>query len=99
MSLKLLSIAPSTNPDKKYMAKFERDGRSLTTHFGAKGYTDFIQSGGDKERRERYLQRHRGMGEDWNDPTSAGALSRWILWGEYPSLNKNISAFRKRFNL
>jgi hypothetical protein len=99
MSLRLLSIKPSTDPEKKYMATFERNGRQLTTHFGAKGYTDFIASGGDKERRARYLQRHAGMGENWNDPTTAGALSRWILWGEYPSLNKNISAFRKRFNL
>ena len=96
MKLKLLSIARSTNPDKKYMAVFERDGRPLTTHFGAKGMSDMTQHG-DPERRLAYLKRHRAN-EDWNDPTTAGALSRWILW-ETPSIRKNIELYRKRFNL
>lgn len=97
MSLKLLSIKPSTDADKKYMAVFERDGRQLTTHFGARGMTDFIQSG-DPERRLRYLTRHRAN-ENWNDPTSAGSLSRYILWGETTSLRKNIESFKRRFRL
>ena len=96
MKLKLLSIAPSTNPDKKYMAVFEKNGRPLTTHFGAKGMSDMTQHG-DPERRLAYLKRHRAN-EDWNDPTSAGALSRWILW-ETPSLRRNIELFRSRFDL
>ena len=94
--LKLLAISPSTNPEKKYMAVFERNGRPLTTHFGAKGYTDFIQSK-DPERKAAYLKRHRAN-EDWTDPTSAGALSRWILWNK-PTLRESIADYKRRFNL
>ena len=49
--MKLVSIKPSTNSDKKLMATFERDnGRTITTHFGAKGLKDFtIYSKGDKD--------------------------------------------------
>ena len=40
--MKLISIKPSTNKDKKLMATFERDnGRQVTTHFGSKGFKDF----------------------------------------------------------
>ena len=97
MVLKLLSIAPSTNPEKKYMAVFEKDGKPLTTHFGAKGMSDYTQHG-DPERRLAYLRRHRAN-EDWSDPTSAGALSRFILWGDSTSLAKNIASFKRRFGL
>lgn len=34
----------------------------------------------DPKRRELYIQRHSGMGEDWEDPTTAGFWSRWLLW-------------------
>ena len=37
---------------------------------------------------------HGGMGEDWNDPMTAGALSRWILWGK-PSLRESFNDFKK----
>jgi len=49
--MRLVSIKPSTNSDKKLMATFERDnGRTITTHFGAKGLKDFtIYSKGDKD--------------------------------------------------
>ena len=47
--MKLLSIKPSTNSDKKQMATFS-NGRTI--HFGAKGLKDFtIYSKGDKRRR------------------------------------------------
>ncbi|MFM7981221.1 MAG: hypothetical protein ACKPKO_18085, partial [Candidatus Fonsibacter sp.] len=34
--------------------------------------------------------------ESWNNPMSAGALSRYILW-EYPSLTTAINQYAKRF--
>lgn len=95
--MKLLRISPSTDPDKKWMAVFELDnGQTKTTHFGAKGYSDFTQHK-NPLRRQSYLARHRYR-ENWNDPTTAGALSRWILW-ERPSLQAAITAFRERFHL
>ena len=52
----------------------------------------------DPERKKRYIERHSGMNEDWNDPLTAGALSRWILWNK-PSFEDSIKDFKKRFNL
>jgi hypothetical protein len=42
--MKLISIKPSTNNDKKLMATFEINGRQRTTHFGAKGMILIIQN-------------------------------------------------------
>jgi hypothetical protein len=96
--MKLISIKPSTKPEKKYMATFQTDnGRTKTTHFGQAGATDFIRSGGDIERKNRYLARHKSN-ENWNDPTSAGALSRYVLWNK-PSLRASISDFKSHFKL
>jgi len=96
--MKLLELIPSTNPEKKFMAVFDLgDGRTKTTHFGSKGMSDYTITH-SKTRRMLYLIRHR-LRENWNDPTSAGALSRWILWGPSTSFNKNVEIFKKKFNL
>lgn len=96
--MKLLSIKPSSVPEKKLTATFQTpEGRTKTTHFGAKGMDDYTKTG-DTEQRRRYIERHK-RNENWNDPTSAGALSRFILWGESTSLARNIAAFRNKFSL
>ena len=93
-----IRIDESTNPEKKLMAVFTKpNGRTKTVHFGARGMSDYTQHK-DKDRMKNYLARHGGMGEDWNDPMTAGALSRWILWGK-PSLRESFNDFKKRFNL
>jgi len=95
--MKLLSIKPSTKPEKKYMAVFETDaGRTKTTHFGAAGMSDYTKSK-DPERKALYLQRHKAN-ENWNDPTSAGALSRYVLWNK-TSLRDSIKDFKSKFGL
>lgn len=93
-----VEIKPSTNNNKKYMAIFFDDNnkRIKTTHFGAKGMSDFTIHK-DKERKERYLKRHQKR-ENWNDPKTAGALSKWILWNK-PTLKGSIRDYKKRFNL
>lgn len=94
--MKLLSIKPSTNAGKKYVATFEQDnGRTKTVHFGAAGMTDYTLSR-DEERKERYLSRHRSR-ESWDKPDTAGALSRWILWNK-PTLTASIADYRRRFS-
>jgi hypothetical protein len=95
--MKLLTIQPSNRAGKKMMAMFDINGRSKTVHFGQKGADDYTITK-DKEQRERYLDRHRAR-EDWADPTSAGALARWILWGPSTSIHDNIRTFKDRFNL
>jgi len=95
--MKLLSIKPSTKPEKKYMAVFETDaGRTKTTHFGAAGMSDYTKNK-DPERKALYLARHKAN-ENWNDPTSAGALSRYVLWNK-TSLRDSISDFKSKFKL
>jgi hypothetical protein len=96
--MKLLSVKPSTKSDKKYMATFENDnGRKKTTHFGASGMDDYTKTH-DKVQRDRYRTRH---AKDLltADPTRAGHLSYYLLWGDSTSLQTNISAYKKRFNL
>jgi len=95
--IKLLSITKSHLPDKKYDATFKVDNHTKTIPFGASGYTDFIKSGGDKERRDRYDARHKSK-EHWNDPMSRGALSKFILWNK-PTLSGSIKDFKSRFNV
>ena len=92
---KSVVIKKSTKADKKLMAVFSRDGRTKTIHFGQAGAPDYTLSK-DKAQRKRYLDRHR-KNENWNNPESAGALSRWILWGNSTSRRENISSFKKRF--
>ena len=96
--LTLKAIRKSHNKEKKWDAVFVKpDGREIVTPFGQKGYSDFTKHK-DVTRRARYLHRHRGMGENWNDPTTPGALSRWVLWNK-PTLRGSIKDFKRRFSL
>jgi hypothetical protein len=95
--MKLLSIVPSDKPDKKMKAMFEVNGRTRTIHFGQSKADDYTITK-NKDQRERYLTRHKAR-EDWNKPDSAGALSKWILWGNSTNIHTNIAEFKKKFNL
>ena len=90
-------ISRSTKKDKKLMAVFDfPDGRRKTTHFGGKGYSDYTIHK-DKERKKRYDTRH-ARREDWEDFTTAGALSKWILWNK-PSLIDSFNHYKAMFSL
>jgi len=96
--MKLLEVKPSDKADKKFVATFLSDtGRTKSTHFGAKGMQDYTITH-DKEQRERYRTRH-AKNENWNDPTSAGALSRHLLWGDSADMKTNLAAYKRKFNL
>ena len=86
-------ITQSDRKDKRYLATFH-NGTKI--HFGSKGqaYIDHM----DKAKREAYLKRH-AKNENWDDPYTAGALSRWILWGDSGNINANIKYFKQRFKL
>ena len=95
--MKLLSVKPSSTKTKKYVATFKLDNdKEKKVSFGAKGYTDYTLSK-DDARKERYLNRHRAR-ENWNDPLTPGALSRWILWNK-KTIKSSIADFKKRFKL
>jgi hypothetical protein len=104
MDYKLLSINKSTKKNKKLTAVFEnkKTKRNKTVHFGSSPNKDFtIYSKGDKKeaemKKKAYIARHQ-VRENFNNPVTAGALSRWILWNK-PTVSASITDFKKRFNL
>jgi hypothetical protein len=89
-----MKLVKSTDGVHKWVAEFD-DGTK--TRFGAAGMDDYTKTH-DKDQRMRYLTRH-SKNENWRDPKSAGALSRYILWGDSTSIEANLAAYKRRFNL
>jgi hypothetical protein len=87
-------IEKSSKANKRFMATFA-NGKKV--HFGQKGGSTYIDHK-DKTKRDAYIARHK-VREDFNDPYSAGALSRWLLWGDFTTLEKNHQAFMKKFKV
>lgn len=100
--MKLIKVIKSDKPLKKWMAIFKKeDGKEKKVHFGFYNVKDLKNDytlHKDKERRERYRTRH-AKDLKTNDPTRAGYLSYYILWGDSTSLKKNIQDYKKKFNL
>lgn len=97
--VKLVRVVPSSNRLKKYDAIFD-NGKVVS--FGARHengvpYDDYLNTG-NRQKRDAYIARHR-VTENWNDPLTAGALSRYLLWGESRSLSKNLQSFKSRFGV
>lgn len=88
-------IKPSTRKDKRFMAIFKN---GQITHFGAKNGSTYVDHQ-DKQKRTAYLARHSKNNENWKDPYSAGALSRFILWGDYSLIDGNIASYNRKFNV
>jgi hypothetical protein len=89
-----MQVSRSARKDKKFVATFPNHA---PVHFGQRGASDYTIHK-DKERRARYIKRHK-VNENWTDPYSAGALSRYILWGPTTSLTTNIRLYKERFNV
>jgi hypothetical protein len=91
-----MKVESSNRKGKRYVAIFKFGSK---VHFGQMLGQTYIDHG-DKAKRAAYIARHGASGrENWEDPYSAGALSRWLLWGDSTSLEENIRSFRKRFNV
>ena len=97
MGMRLKTIRRSHRKEKKWDAVFDKDGKEKIVPFGAHGMSDYTKHK-DKTRKARYLHRHAGMGEHWNQPDTPGALSRWVLWNK-PSFEASMKDFKKRFHL
>lgn len=97
MVLRLKSIRPSHRAEKKYDAVFERDGREKVVSFGAAGMSNYTKHK-NATRKQRYIRRHTGKGENWRKPDTPGALSRWILWNK-PSFRESVADYKRRFGL
>ena len=88
----------SNRDEKKMKAIFylHTGGPKIKTiHFGQEGSSDYTKNK-DENRKKAYLARHR-KNENWEDPMTAGSLSRWILWNK-TSLQASIDDYKKRFN-
>jgi hypothetical protein len=102
----------ATTKGKKLTATFfDEDGKRLkTVNFGADGMRDYTLINdpaskfyiSERDKREavkaNYLKRHSGMGENYKDPMTAGALAKWILWNK-PTIKESIADFKQRFKL
>ena len=99
MKVVSVDIKKSSKKGKKLVAQFKnKEGKIIrTTHFGAKGMSDYTIHK-DKERRKRYRKRHR-KDLDTKDFTRAGYLSFYVLWGDSSDLNTAIKDYKKRFKL
>lgn len=92
-----VTISRSDRPEKRMKAVFSDDGKKVkTVHFGFKGGSTYIDHKDDKKK-DAYIARHR-VNENFNDPMTAGALARWILWNK-KTLSASIADFKKRFSL
>jgi len=84
-------VKPARNPKYKYTAYFT-DGTK--TNFGARGYSDYTMHH-DKERRDSYRARH-AKDLRTNDPTRAGFLSYFLLWGDSTDLDTNVRNYNRQ---
>ena len=85
-------IEASNRKGKRFKATY---ANGKIVHFGQEGGKTYIDEK-NKEKRTAYLSRHKAR-ENWDDPFSAGSLSRFLTWGDSTSLEKNHQAFMKRF--
>ena len=89
-----MELYESPRRDKRLLAIFPN---GTMIHFGQRGGQTYIDHH-DKQKREAYLKRHNPR-ENWNDPYTAGSLSKWCLWGESTDLATNVRYFKNRFNV
>tara|TARA_R110000772_G_scaffold153090_1_gene264041 strand:+ start:234 stop:521 length:288 start_codon:yes stop_codon:yes gene_type:complete len=83
---------------KEFKAVFRKDnGKTKTTQFGT-GSNYVLNPKKTLGDRKNYIARHK-VNEDFDSPTTAGSLSRHILWGNSRNIDKNISLFKKKFKL
>jgi hypothetical protein len=90
-----MKIERSRVSGKRFAAIFDNGKR---VNFGSAMSLTYIDGVTDRKRMN-YIVRHKALDtENWGDPYSAGALSRWLLW-EYRDLNKALVEYKKRFHL
>lgn len=85
-------IKKSHKPDKKYDAIID-DKKTIS--FGQAGASDYTLHK-DPIRKQRYLNRHRNMGENWQDYKTAGFYATNILWNK-PTIRESIIDTNNRF--
>ena len=90
----LVGLTVSPKKAKKFRAYFS-NGKH--TDFGDSTAEDYLEHH-DKSRREAYRLRHR-KDLKTDDPTRAGYLSWFLLWGDSTDLEKNVELYKYLFNM
>lgn len=94
--MELLKISPSKVKNKRYTATFSINDKIKKVHFGSPSYSNYTIHE-DEKRKKAYLKRHQ-KNEDWDNPITPGALSRWILWNK-PTLSASVADFKRRYDV
>lgn len=96
--MRLVAVEKLTDDTHKYKAVFENDnGGTKSVKFGLSGYGDYLTTGNESQRTLYRLRHNKDL--KTNDPTRAGYLSMFLLWGDSTSLARNVSSYKKRFGL
>ena len=94
-------LEPSDKKQKKWQITYinKETGRPNTIYFG-QAKASYYTKNKSESRKNLYIKRHSGMGEDWNKTGihTPGFLSRWILWN-LPDLEDSIKDTQKRFGI
>ena len=95
--MKLVSVTKYRGKSpKRYSALFEDStGHTKKVAFGSRYGSTYIDHHDDLKRRN-WKARHR-VRENWDDPMTPGALSRWLLW-ERRSLPEAVRDYKIRFD-
>jgi hypothetical protein len=88
-----MEIVESDRKDKRLKAIFT-NGKNI--HFGLKNGSTYIDHR-DKNKRDAYIKRHQ-VNEEWTK-INPGSLSRYVLWGPYTDINKNIKYYKNKFKI
>ena len=87
-------LGKSKRTNKKYYVR-QLDSNT-TIHFGDSRYQDFSQHK-DEKKKNAYLSRHYKR-ENWDDPSTAGFWSRWLLWNK-KTIKSSIKDIQDRFGI
>ena len=93
MSSVIIQRTPGQN--KEFVAYYTDP--KMTIRFGTP--SNYVLNSQKTEKdRQNYIKRH-AVNEDYDNPRTAGALSRWLLWGTSRSIRENAESFGRRFGL
>jgi hypothetical protein len=94
-----ITLKPSSRSEKKFMVIIQDNNSKKTIHFGANGMSDYTKHK-DPLRKQRYINRHSNMGENWTKSgiKTAGFWSLHLLWNKL-TIKQSISDIEKRFNV
>ena len=87
------TLQKSTRKGKCYMVQLQMPDGNRTINFGSPSHENYTTHK-DPKRRELYISRH-AKRENWEDPTTAGYWSRWLLWEE-PHLGDAMKYLEKK---